>query len=388
LDRISAPPEQSEEVGTVADERSPAVAQVLQRAGGVDAPVADLPLRRRTTWREDAITVALGAWMLVGVLADSWAHINRLPDTFFTPWHGLMYSGFVALFSWVLWVSTRAEPGAEGTPFTRRIPVGYGFSVAAGFAMLVAAVGDGLWHTIFGIEANFRAVLSPTHQVLFLSMLVLLATAGRAAFASDTPGTAPSLREFGPALASLAATLGLLYIYFSSVSPFWWPGATMPVASSATVGSVDYGLIKQGFFDILVMNVLLMGPLLLAMRRWRLPFGSATVLLTVPNLLVMVVHDFDYGWLLLAPIAGGLFADWRIARSSPLGDDGRANLVVATVTPLVLWSVYFVVLGLGHPITWAEELWAGSIVFAVVSGYALHLLTRPSRRPQPRQAEA
>jgi len=364
------------------------VAQVVQRADGIDAPTADLPSRRRTTWREDAITVALGGWMLAGVVADSWAHVNRLPDTFFTPWHALMYSGFVALFAWVLWVSTRAEPGTEGTPLLRRIPVGYGFSVAAGFVMLVAAVGDGLWHTIFGIEANFEAVLSPTHQALFLSMLVLLATAFRAAFASATPGPAPSPREFGPALASLAAMLGLLDIYFSSVSPFYRPSATMAVLSSAPVGSVDYVLVKQGFIDILAMTVLLVGPVLLAMRRWRLPLGSATVLLTVPNLLVLLIHDVEHGWLLLAPIAGGLFADWRIARSSPAGDDDRTSLVVAMGTPAVMWSVYFVVLSLGQRITWAPELWSGSIVFATVTGYALYLLARPARRPEPAVSES
>jgi hypothetical protein len=356
------------------------VAQVLQRSGGTDAPTA-APARRRTTWREDVITVALGFWMLAGIVADTWAHVNRLPDTFFTPWHGLMYSGFIALFSWVLWVSTR---GAEGAPLTRRIPVGYGFSVAAGFVILVAAVGDGVWHTIFGIEANFEAMLSPTHVVLALSMIVLLATAFRAAFASARPGPAPTAREFLPALLSLTAMLGLLYIYFGHTSPFWSPSATMDAVSRASVGSADYPRIEQGFMDILVMNVLLMAPLLLVMRRWRLPLGSATVLLAATSIPVMLAHNFEHGWLLLGPVAGGLFADWRIARPSPAGDDGlRTHLVVATVTPLVMWLVYFFVLNLGQRITWSAEMWAGSVVFAVVGGYALHLLTRPSRRPLP-----
>jgi hypothetical protein len=333
------------------------------------------------------ITVALGFWMLAGVIADSWAHVNRLPDTFFTPWHGLMYSGYVALFAWILWVSTR---GAEATPFTRRIPLGYGLSVVAGFVMLVAAVGDGIWHTIFGIEANLEAVLSPTHILLVLSMLVLLATAFRAAFVSARPGAAPTLRDFLPALLSLTATLGLLYLYFSHLSPFWLPSATMAVVPSAARGSSDNFLLEQGFMDILVMNVLLMAPLLLVMRRWRLPFWSATVLLTATNLPVMAVHNFEHGWLLLGPVAGGLFADWRIARASSAGgdprDDTRTHLVVATLTPPVLWAVYFFVLNLGQRLTWSAELWAGSVVFSIVGGYALHLLTRPTRRPQEVEA--
>lgn len=46
----------------------------------------------------DRWMVALSAWLLVGLFVDGWAHVNlRSLESFFTPWHGLFYSGFFAV---------------------------------------------------------------------------------------------------------------------------------------------------------------------------------------------------------------------------------------------------------------------------------------------------
>ena len=44
----------------------------------------------------DAVMVALATWFVGGVYLDGWAHIHipRL-ETFFTPWHGVLYSGYL-----------------------------------------------------------------------------------------------------------------------------------------------------------------------------------------------------------------------------------------------------------------------------------------------------
>ena len=45
----------------------------------------------------DWVVLAASAWLVGGALLDGWAHIHiALLDTFFTPWHGVLYSGFAA----------------------------------------------------------------------------------------------------------------------------------------------------------------------------------------------------------------------------------------------------------------------------------------------------
>ena len=40
--------------------------------------------------------MVFATWLIVGIFVDGWAHNNDKPETFFTPWHALFYSGFLA----------------------------------------------------------------------------------------------------------------------------------------------------------------------------------------------------------------------------------------------------------------------------------------------------
>lgn len=62
------------------------------------APTAPAP---RLSAREDLLTVAFAGWLVLGLFVDGWAHNTDKPETFFTPWHGLFYSGFVATALWM-----------------------------------------------------------------------------------------------------------------------------------------------------------------------------------------------------------------------------------------------------------------------------------------------
>lgn len=61
--------------------------------------------------REHLITVLLAAWMTAGIFIDGWAHINLTSlETFFTPWHAVFYSGFLATAGWVVYQALRFQP--------------------------------------------------------------------------------------------------------------------------------------------------------------------------------------------------------------------------------------------------------------------------------------
>src|SRR5919201_252849 len=77
----------------------------------------------------------------------------------------------------------------------------------------VSGIGDGIWHTVFGIERGLEAALSPTHVGLFLGALLMFTTPLRAAWSSNRLGPAPSARAPLPALLSLtAATLLVCFV--------------------------------------------------------------------------------------------------------------------------------------------------------------------------------
>jgi len=52
----------------------------------------------RVGTRRDLVTVVIGMWLVGAVFSDGWAHFN-VPalESFFTPWHLALYSGFAVV---------------------------------------------------------------------------------------------------------------------------------------------------------------------------------------------------------------------------------------------------------------------------------------------------
>src|SRR5262245_27383763 len=132
-----------------------------------DAPSAELEASQKTAAREarpqgslrfDWLIAALSAWWLSGLFLDGWAH-RHVPalETFFTPWHAVLYSGFAAC-ALALHV-TQTRNMRRGYLWRRSLPTGYGLSLVGAAIFLVAGALDFLWHTLFGIERSVEALL-------------------------------------------------------------------------------------------------------------------------------------------------------------------------------------------------------------------------------------
>lgn len=151
----------------------------MTSAADLTAPPASDPgsIHRRpvASYRTDLVTTLLGAWFTVGLFLDAWAH-NNVPnlETFFTPWHAVFYSGFIATAGWIAWTIRGAwQPDRRGVA---AMPIGYASAAVAIAGFAVAGVGDGIWHTVFGIEQSINILFSPTHLGLITSMLVIVTT--------------------------------------------------------------------------------------------------------------------------------------------------------------------------------------------------------------------
>src|SRR5262245_18314787 len=145
--------------------------------------VARRPRVARLDW---AVAVASGS-LVGGFWLDGWAH-HAFPqlETFFTPWHAALYSGFLALATVLL--GALAAGRLRGRSWRRAAPAGYGASVLGVLVFLAGGVGDMLWHELFGIEVDLAALLSPTHLLLALGGVLMVGGPLRAAWRRPEAG--------------------------------------------------------------------------------------------------------------------------------------------------------------------------------------------------------
>src|SRR3954453_24176867 len=163
----------------------------------------------------EAATAVFATWMIIWLFLDGWSHGVNKPESFFTPWHALLYSGFVAGVAWFSWDGWRqSSTGSVAVAGDRGLSVGLALFV-------VGAVGDGIWHPVFGIEVNLEALLSPTHLLLFTGGFLMAAYPVRAARA-DGSEVAPGWSAWWPqaiTLTLLTALVGFFTMYVSAFRP-------------------------------------------------------------------------------------------------------------------------------------------------------------------------
>ncbi len=333
------------------------------------------------SWRAELGTILIGQWLMLGLAIDGWAHHNRPNlENFFTPWHGLLYSGYAASAVWLIgliWQQRRA-----GRIGRAAIPRGYELGLVGVVLFGLAGLADLLWHETIGIEQNRKASLSPTHLLLFLGIVLIVSSPFRAAWSSDDPAhDAPTLRDFLPALLSLsgaASIVGAMHIWlwgFAYLHDGAAAALAVPAVAQAATADLDLAM-------ILITTVLLLTPLLLVLRRWRPPFGTATILFGTLAGLLCAVTGFRQPTDVGVAIVVGLVADTLIRRYEPRPARPGAFRLVASLVPLALWALHFAVTALfPGGVAWPPEYWAGITLLAGLTGLALSLLVVPPALP-------
>lgn len=305
-----------------------------------------------------------GTWMLFGLYLDGWAHHNDKPETFFTPWHAVLYSGFVCGALFWIWESRRERQQVRRSLDVERIAL-------LGLVLFVAgAVGDGLWHELIGTEVSIEALLSPTHLLLMIGGLMMVTTPIRAVW--NEPEKSPSLRAFAPTLVAFvlsAALVSFFLMYLSAFEPWNQPAYRPPRAFSQEETRAIVGIAS-----ILVTNAILMAPALWMLRRWMPPAASFTLLFTAVPFAMSAMHSFERLPLVAAGLVAGLVADGWTRKIATEGPTRRTVWAFSIVIPTVLWSTWFGLYALLYGLSWAPELWLGSIIFAAMTGWGLCLL--------------
>ena len=330
----------------------------------------------RSTTQFDLVVMLLAVWMVGGVFVDGWAHLNfaSTKETFFTPWHGVLYSGFGAVVAWMSTPIIRART----TPLVERVPTGYGLGVAGLLIFGAGGVGDAVWHQLLGIETGIDALLSPTHLLLLSGGLLVLTSPVRAAWQRE--GWTPRLSELLPALLSITLTTALLAFFFAYAWGAYDISPATPVAPAALDElAADHaqaeGVIASGILSRLLTTVLLVGPLLVIMRRWRPPAGTATILFTTVSVLVFALADGVALSLLAAPVVAGIVTDLTSRGLGSRLDSRWWVYGLAGWAALVLWSSHFIALATSHGLAWPPELWGGAVLLAVLAAVGTAVVT-------------
>ena len=321
---------------------------------------------------QNIVTLLVGSWLMIGIFVDGWAHnhLGETLETFFTPWHAVFYSGFLATALWVGWLGRLGWLG--GRRGLNAFPVGYRQGAIGVGVFALGGLGDMTWHIIFGIEVGIDALLSPTHLLLFLGAELIVLSPLVACW--RTPG--PRLARAGlvwPAVLSVTAALS----FASFMHMYTWALVGLPAASS-------YEGARTFVTGTLLTSLMLSAPVLLLLRRWQLPMGSVTLIFGLNTLLMRgmtVGLEYEAGVLLLALLAG-LAADLllRWLRPSPLRP--AAYRTFAAALPLLVWVPYFAVGGRASGVGASLELWAGACVMAALGGLALSTLMVPPALPE------
>ncbi|MDQ3251843.1 MAG: hypothetical protein M3P86_06015 [Actinomycetota bacterium] len=325
---------------------------------------------------------ALSGWLVGGFLLDVWAH-HSLPatqETFFTPWHGVLYSGFLAVAAFL--VGTFVREIARGRAPREAMPAGYGASLAGVGIFFAGGLGDVAWHLLFGIEVDVEALLSPSHLALVLGAGLIVSGPLRSAWGRGEAGL-PAVLSLGYAMLAVA--------FVTEVgSPFATPWAAAGVqtvepwagVSSRTEPTATGQAL--GVVGILLQTAVLMGFVLPAVRRWAsaLPFGSLTLLFAFAATTALTHGQYRF---VPVALAAGLLADLLLRALEPSAEQATAMRAFAFAVPVALYGLYFLALAFTGGVWWTAELWTGSILLAGGVGVLVSYLVLPSAAAPLRQ---
>lgn len=321
--------------------------------------------------RAHLITGLLGVVFTLGTHVDGWAHTHVIEgdEGFFTPWHGVLYSGWLAAAAWIY--------------LHRGLP-GYRLGLIGAIGFGAGGLFDMVWHTAFGIEVDMEALMSPPHLLLVAAHLLVVSTPLRAAWSSDMPRRA-GWREFAPAALSAVACIALV----TFITPYGMPFNDYLPSAEFSAGTFEaaarFRLAQEaGVLTFFAATLILVAPLLAILKRWRPPFGTATLVIGVSSIGSTVVDPLllETPTLALSGIGAGLLADVLIAELDPGPARKKPLLAFGALVPLPLVALSLLAVDVEWGLGWNVTFVTGSMVVAAAVGWGLALVAAAPERKE------
>jgi predicted membrane-bound spermidine synthase len=126
-------------------------------------------------------------------------------------------------------------------------------------------------------------------------------------------------------------------------------------------------------------SVILVGAMLLLVRRWRTPLGTFALLFGTTTAMFNLVFD-GTTLAVLAAVVGGACADMVLVRQrADVASDGRSRIrAAAALGAFAMVSAWHLLLSLDGDLEWPAPLAAGTPVLAALAALALTGLAMPA----------
>jgi Tol biopolymer transport system component len=195
--------------------------------------------------RFDWIVTILCTLLIGGVFLDGWAHNHgKVDNTFFTPWHAALYSGYALGAAFLFFSLVRNH--AKGYSWREALPAGYGLSLLGAIIFGIGGVLDMIWHILFGIEVSIDALLSPTHLILGLGVVLMLTGPVRAGWGRFPGAGGYTWLQLLPAVLSITLLLSIFTFFTQYAHPLVSTWAARNVHGSTNVPSDLYVMNADG----------------------------------------------------------------------------------------------------------------------------------------------
>lgn len=316
----------------------------------------------------DAVVAVFSLLLVAGIAADFRSHANGVSfaeEGFLTPEHVFFYSAFLVL----------AGALVAGTTFRRRrgldwvaaVPPGYRWGMVGVLVFGFGGVGDFVWHSAFGFEQSFEALVSPSHLTLAVGSVLFLASPLRAAARRGEDASA--LASALPVVVSVTLVLAILSMFGGFVNPLVRP-----------YPHYEYYSMRSVVAMVVAWPLVYVGTVLATLRRFELVSGAFTVAFGLSGFAVVQAERF--AWLVVPAVVAGVVADVFAVRARRVGRRralaSRAFTAMAGVLPGAFASTYFAVVdvtvGIDHShvydgmFNWSIHVVVGAVVLAVLVG--------------------
>ena len=335
-------------------------------------------------WRFNLLVAGAAFLFIFGMFLDGWAHNHGLvDDTFFTPWHMVLYGSFGLVGA--IFVGAHLFNVQKGFAWTKALPRGYMLGLVGVLIFAFGGFGDMVWHETFGVEENIEALFSPSHLMLAVGAFLFVGSPFRAAWLQRK--RLSGWQEWLPMI--LSATMALSMLTFFTQFAFLNGDALGLVGPRPT----EYWVWDMvGTTSAIIGMGVMVAMLLFMVRRWQqLPFGTFTAIFAL-NALLMIWMDVGSAieYVGVAAYAlGGLVADGLLLVLKPTTDKPYSIWLIGAMTPFAailafLAALHWMGLQFGNGGLWWEiHMWLGLPVMVGLEGLLLSVLVFPPAIPEP-----
>ena len=367
-------------------------------------------------------TIFLCLWYYSGLVLDGWAHTNGVVDeSFFTKWHAMFYSGFIAFAGFTVWTLWRIYDNSIPTNFSsltkflKGMPKGYGFATAGMLIFGLAGIGDMIWHILFGLEGGLDILLSPTHIMLAAGMFLAILAPFWSAWHHSHNDENTFKGQLAP-IVSLSISMSVLTFFTRFAHPFnlklseICQGHGNPLSNGAlncpsslrihggtTSVVYDQAGLQLGIISMMFQSFLIVGIILLFVKRWNPAKGSLFTLILLNGIAISFQVPGD---LKIVPIRIFIFAlmgiicEILVLKFNPKLE-GLKLRVFSFLLPFLYMIIWWMTItlenqnqfnslinlnqGIIYPLGWSVHATLGGFFLAGCSGLFTSMLVSPPK---------